>query len=438
MSRLIQVNFGDGCDICCNSELYQWEQGVSLRITGVPTADNLRIDFSLDDVTGSATSTLCSFDDGAVCTFVPALILEKSSVQSKTYKAYANIYYTEDNDKKRKKVIFEIKARPKPESYISEPDPDYEEQLFERVRSEIEKVVEDVGVVIDIPIDSGEGVNAFQQSLNREVFTVSNEDINDCPDVVRDKLGKIVSGAMGDYSSEFGGSAQAKGKRSKASGSNTVALGGYSDAGGNETFAKGANTTSRGLLTSALGDNSTAEGNMSKSIGDDSHAQNTRTKAKGCASTSMGIDTEAEGDASTVGGRNSRTEGDSAFSHGLHCEAIGSYSFATGAFAKALAELSSAFGIGTKAVNYCEQVIGRYNKPTGSAFAIGNGESDEERSNCFYVDFNGNVWFSGGLYMGGNHIGDAVNLTQVINELTAHQKQLDDEIANIKKHIGIS
>ena len=52
---------------------------------------------------------------------------------------------------------------------------------------------------------------------------------------------------------------------------------------------------------------------------------------------------------------------------------------------------SPAGGVGTIAKNDYQTVIGRYNANKNSAFIIGNGSSDTERSNALTVDWDGNI-----------------------------------------------
>lgn len=199
------------------------------------------------------------------------------------------------------------------------------------------------------PIENSIGENSLQQTLNREVFTVANENINESTDVNKNEAGEIISGAIGAYSSIFGGSAQAKGKRSMASGSNTVALGGYSHAEGNETFAGGTNSHAEGLLTSSLGVNSHAEGENSVAEGAISHAEGANTLAKGVAS---------------------------------HAE-----------------------GVGTVAASESQHVQGAYNEEDSEGkyvHIVGNGNS-ENPHNAHTVTWSGDAWYAGNVYVGGNN-----------------------------------
>lgn len=61
-------------------------------------------------------------------------------------------------------------------------------------------------------------------------------------------------------------------------------------------------------------------------------------------------------------------------------------------------------GIGTKAIADAQHVQGKYNSPDDQlAFIIGNGTDDENRSNAFTVDWEGNVQTAGDIYVNGGN-----------------------------------
>ena len=69
----------------------------------------------------------------------------------------------------------------------------------------------------------------------------------------------------------------------------------------------------------------------------------------------------------------------------------------------ASSENSHAEGQGTKASSKCQHVQGQYNIEDSSntyADIIGNGSSDTERSNASTVDWQGNAWYAGDVYVG--------------------------------------
>lgn len=117
-------------------------------------------------------------------------------------------------------------------------------------------------------------------------------------------------------------------------------------------------------------------------------------------STSEGVNTEASGRAAHAEGNNTIASNSSAHAEGEYTEANALYSHAE--------------GYHTRAVGQFQHVQGKYNELNlNHAFQIGNGSSDEARSNACYVDWEGNAWFAGDVSNGmyslndlGNRIGD--------------------------------
>ena len=114
--------------------------------------------------------------------------------------------------------------------------------------------------------------------------------------------------------------------------------------------------------------------------------------------------------AGTVIGTNSHAEG-------IDTTASGDYSHAEGYNTKASGYYSHAEGIGTTASGYYSHAEGYYTTANGNdshvqgkcniadtsnkyADIIGNGTSNTARSNAATVDWNGNAWFAGDVYVG--------------------------------------
>jgi hypothetical protein len=150
----------------------------------------------------------------------------------------------------------------------------------------------------------------------------------------------VPYGALGDYSSSFGGKSLAKGKRSSASGTTTLALANYSH----------------------------AEGDVSVAMGNDSHVE--------------GYETTTGPDAIAAHAEGSQTQ---ALAEAAHAEGI--YSIAAGYG-------SHAGGIGTITAAQGQYAIGCYNIPDDNAmFIIGGGDNNDNRKNLFKVDNDsGKVW----------------------------------------------
>lgn len=200
--------------------------------------------------------------------------------------------------------------------------------------------------------------------------------------------GNLPYGAVGNYSSAFGGKCLAKGKRSHAQGTTTVSLGDYSHVEGNNSVTLGANSHAEGKQTTTLGENAHAEGFDSFAEGYISHAQGYKTHSKGVASHAQGQETKALGDQSSASGYKTIAEGDYSTAQGFGTHAKGKCSFVTGE--------------GTIAEYAYQTVVGRYNVPVtfmpiskgGRAeviFIVGNGFGDGSRDNAMLVLDNGEI-----------------------------------------------
>jgi hypothetical protein len=108
-------------------------------------------------------------------------------------------------------------------------------------------------------------------------------------------------------------------------------------------------------------------------LGENSHAEGDSNTAEGWSSHAEGYNTQAIGDSS-------HAEGDST-------EAIGNYSHAEGQGSVSSGAASHAEGLGTIALGNYQHTQGRYNITSSqqSAFIIGNGIDDENRSNLVFA-----------------------------------------------------
>ena len=121
-----------------------------------------------------------------------------------------------------------------------------------------------------------------------------------------------------------------------------------------------------------------------------------RSHAEGDNSTASGDYSHAEGYATKATGDYSHAEGNSSI-------ASGDYSHAEGETANASGKNSHAEGLGTSAISDCSHVQGRYNvRDTEKKYAhiVGNGTSNISFSNIHTLDWQGNAWYSGDVYVG--------------------------------------
>lgn len=155
----------------------------------------------------------------------------------------------------------------------------------------------------------------------------------------------------------------------------TVALGKYYNFGYRQNdYPKGKLSVIEGLNTVARGDYSHAEGRNSYAQGEGAHTEGNNTYAAG---------------------QNSHAEG-------AHTNATGHYSHAEGLFTYATGYSSHAQNSHTIASKADQTALGRYNiEDTATttadqkALIIGNGTSDNARSNALTVDWQGNVEAAG-------------------------------------------
>ena len=150
------------------------------------------------------------------------------------------------------------------------------------------------------------------------------------------------------------------------------------DIGGDRTKATGGNSHAEGSRCEALGDCSHAEGTLTMATGENSHAEGTRgTTASGAAS-------HAEGTAATASGLSSHAEGRTTTAQGISSHAEGLHTIANGDN---------------------QHVQGKYNiADEANKFAdiVGNGADILNRSNAYALDWDGNLYLKGGVYINCN------------------------------------
>lgn len=233
------------------------------------------------------------------------------------------------------------------------------------------------GVITDILEDPRDG--AFRFLLERVVYQYKGRWVS------MKTFGWAGTGVMSERFNHPGNTAS--GDRSHAEGANTTANGDYSHAEGADTVANGDCSHAEGRSTEARGSESHAEGGTTTANGDCSHAEGANTAANGDFSHAEGMDTAARGWCSHA--------------EGLQTEASGHYSHAEGE--------------GTIAISNNQHVQGRWNIDSGKyAHIVGNGDIDV-RSNAHTLDWDGNAWFQGNVYVGGTSQDDS-NAKRLLTE----------------------
>ena len=184
--------------------------------------------------------------------------------------------------------------------------------------------------------------------------------------------GTLPYGAVGNYTSAFGGKSLAQGKRSHAEGTTTVAKGNYSHVEGDNSVTLGADSHAEGYAT-VTGPDAQA-----------GHAEGINTQALGKASHSEGQDTIAYGQDSHAEGSNTATVlkdeqgnviavGEAAHAEGGHTKSVGKYSHTEGYMSQASAEAAHAEGKNTIATENGAHAEGNSTEASGQyAHAEGN------------------------------------------------------------------
>ena len=257
------------------------------------------------------------------------------------------------------------------------------------------------------------------------------------------------SHAEGTHCKAEGGSSHAEGRGSTASDTYAHAEGYYSTASGAVSHAEGGNTTASGYYshaegyqTTAMGARAHAEGSSTNKVigitsttpintiksrwntskfslafgqashveGFDSLALTPNAHAEGQMTTASGQASHAEGNLTTASGNYSHAEGASttASGSGSHAEnnsatASGTGSHAEGYSTMASGNYSHAEGYITEAAGIYQHVQGKFNIiDTENTYAhiVGNGEDKNNRSNAHTLDWDGNAWFAGDVYVG--------------------------------------
>jgi hypothetical protein len=152
--------------------------------------------------------------------------------------------------------------------------------------------------------------------------------------------------------------------------------------------------------TYVMGQYAFAEGNRTKSSGNYSHSEGYGSEASGTYSHSEGIATKAQGFASHAEGNSTVSSGSYAHSEGFQTLSNGKSSHTEGHCTVSTAS-SSNNAIG-------QHVQGRFNlEDTDGVYAhiVGNGKGNNNttydyRSNAHTVDWSGNAWYQGDIYIG--------------------------------------
>lgn len=157
-----------------------------------------------------------------------------------------------------------------------------------------------------------------------------------------------------------------------------------------------------GTLT---GQHSHAEGYLIEASGESSHAEGYQTQASGAyGSHAEGMSTVASGQRAHAEGNVTKATGHNSHSEGQMTTASGAQSHAEGSGTTANELASHSEGLETIASRIAQHVEGQYNIDDGAnstkLHIVGNGTSNEARSNAHTLDESGNAWYAGDVYIG--------------------------------------
>ena len=173
-----------------------------------------------------------------------------------------------------------------------------------------------------------------------------------------------------------------------------------------------------GKEITAIGFGAHAEGVYTNATGSGAHAEGYNTKTmyyKGGSGEDISSDgAHAEGHHTVAQRKGAHAEGYGI--EGKEVTANGYGAHAEGTYTKALNDGAHAEGRETVATETNQHVQGKYNylDPNGKsgnyAHIVGNGNSVSERSNAHTLDWNGNAWFAGDVYVGGKEQNEGAQL----------------------------
>lgn len=189
-----------------------------------------------------------------------------------------------------------------------------------------------------------------------------------------------------------------------------------------------------GKTTGSLVMINASDGDIMFSPGKNSFSGGEGTLASGSASHTEGYYTSAQGDYSHAEGSTSIASGEAAHAEGGSSVAVGKNSHAEGTNCRASGEASHAEGKGTDA-NSGQHVQGKYNvedRLGKYAHIVGNGTNTDTQSNAHTLDWSGNAWFAGDVYVGST---SGTNKDDGSKKL-ATEEYVDGQMATINDQLG--
>lgn len=322
-------------------------------------------------------------------------------------------------------------------------------QQTESLYNDTQNLIED----IQNKLDSGEFNGSTPEIGDNGNWIINGEDtgkpsIGEIPEIISinqggtgNSLGYIQTGNKEE--SQIGTCATVEGI-------NNIGLGNYShaegykvSATGNYSHAEGSNKNydetelNNRRITSSIIPNFVGSVTIigSTAAGMSAHAEGVQTFAYGDCSHSEGtLCISSEKNAHSEG-YNSHATGDCSHAEGADTKAYGAKSHAEGEFTRAEGAQSHSEGYRTVAKGACCHVQGRYNTIDNNSkylHIVGNGNSDSNRKNCHTIDWQGNTWYSGNLYIGGNSQEDSESF---VANVPKYNENNNDNVLMVKNGI---
>ena len=265
------------------------------------------------------------------------------------------------------------------------------------------------------------GVLKFLKGLENKLFSdptvIKKDSIYYCEDTGNTYLGKEKENTDGTITKELLRYSSAVGKTILEN--NNIKGEIFNDYINNQ--ANGAYSHAEGSNTNANGAYSHAEGEHSSASGYASHAEGSG-KASNMFSHAEGTNTNATGESSHAEGTNTKATGKNSHAQGLNTWAFG--------------ENSHASGEGTLTLGNNQTVLGKYNLSNeNDLYIIGNGEEEGSRSNAHTLDWEGNAWFAGDVYVKGSGQNDTENVHKLSYD-SIEQQNTNSPHKNIKFWVG--
>ena len=246
---------------------------------------------------------------------------------------------------------------------------------------------------------------ANQQIASSEVWTATHWTETTVEQIIDDKAdktdtvlettlsrGRKASTAKGYRSLAFGNDVTASGNDSQAVGNETIASGYAAFAEGNATEAIGQASHVEGSNNIASGLTAHAEGIFSVASGSYSHAENARNKSGGDGSHTEGFSNITNATASHVEGMNHEVD---ASQKGVHVGGVNATVPTTTGKTIVFHAIDPATGQRDQSKT-STFVLGQF------AELIGNGNSESDRSNARTLDWDGNEYLAGNVYVNCN------------------------------------